>query len=308
MSSDSVAIGDANYPDLVDGVHISDAPLTKTQAEELTRSIRDAAEVIWVLIARAHAGKAWKALGYDSWADYVQQEFNMSRSRSYQLLDQAKVIAAVSEAVPAGTDIAVTESSARELKYVIQEAVPEIREKTKGLEPEEAVKVTQEILAKYKNQQAATVQEEPVGEGDVEVSPANTEQEMTLEAPKVSNALGPLKPEIIENDDNSAPFADFEDQSTTLHPAAPSPQVPAPPAIDPEELARIRKNVNAAHDIYSALAALSSLPDNLEEVIDIIPKERGIIINKNMPTARENLERFSKKWLEANSQDDSESN
>lgn len=303
-SNKDISVGEVNYPDLVDGVHISDTPLTKSQAEDLTRSIRDAAEVIWVLIARAHAGKAWKALGYDSWAEYVQEEFNMSRSRSYQLLDQAKVISAVTSALPEGSEIAVTESSARELKYVIQEAVPEIREKTKGLEPEEAVKVTQEILARYQKQQEEAEQkssdvpsEEPSVEPVTEENPSSTENYSPETVSTVNDA-----PEV---DDASPKDLDIEAAEAVEQPA---PVTPPPPAIDPEELARIRKNVNAAHDIYSALAALASLPNNIDEVINIIPTERGMIINKNLPTAIDNLSVFRDKWIAANKEDEAESN
>lgn len=302
-SNKDISVGEVNYPDLVDGVHISDTPLSKSQAEDLTRSIRDAAEVIWVLIARAHAGKAWKALGYDSWAEYVQEEFNMSRSRSYQLLDQAKVISAVTNALPEGSEIAVTESSARELKYVIQEAVPEIREKTKGLEPEEAVKVTQEILARYKKEQEEAEQkssekvEEPASVEPVDQNLSS--EDINSQAEDLSTGASPAI------DEESTDALDSEVVETVEPPV---PATPPPPAIDPEELARIRKNVNAAHDIYSALAALASLPDNLDEVINIIPTERGMIINKNLPTAIDNLSTFRDKWLAANKEDEAESN
>ena len=39
----------------------------------------------------AHDRRAWQALGYPTWEQYVKKEFNLSRSRSYQLLDRAKV-------------------------------------------------------------------------------------------------------------------------------------------------------------------------------------------------------------------------
>ncbi len=273
------------YEDL----EIETASLTMQQAQELTKSIRDAAEVIWVLIARAHKGQAWKALGYDSWADYVKTEFDMSRSRSYQLLDQAKVIEAIKDAIPEGTEISVTESSARELKYVIAEAVPEIREKTAGLDPEEAVRVTQEILAKYEK---ARVEESGSSFTD------------DSETAGTTNAGVPDAFQEVLEDENSesvsiAGASSADILYTTETPEAESLDDPAPTApakMSPEDLAEIRKNVNAAHDIYSALAALASLPELLEKVIDIIPAEREAIINTNLPVAIANLEKFENLW------------
>ncbi|TIQ96694.1 hypothetical protein [Mesorhizobium sp.] len=73
-------------------------PLNKAQATALTRRIRQHIDAAWEDITRAYEGKAWKALGYGSWEAYVKAEFDMSRRRSYQLIDQGRVIQAISEA------------------------------------------------------------------------------------------------------------------------------------------------------------------------------------------------------------------
>lgn len=293
----------------LEGLHeplVSVEPLTQDGAKELTRSIRDAAEVIWVLIARAHAGKAWLALGYDSWADYVREEFNMSRSRSYQLLDQAKVIEAINKAMPSGAEVALSESSARDLKFVIQEAVPEIKEKTKGLDPEEAVKVTQEIIAKYEAKQTTD-----------SVASDNIETEAQSESVSVSDDDSAHDADettgtIAREDDSSenTPAPEHQATSSTEDSVDTSDRVvsvPPAPAMSQEELASIRKNVNAAHDIYTALSALSSLPADLSAVIKIIPQERRTIVSSNLPQAAANLETFTKLWAENETQDDSDS-
>lgn len=271
------------------GLEIETTPLTLAQAESLTKSIRDAAEVIWVLIARAHKGQAWKALGYESWADYVKTEFDMSRSRSYQLLDQAKVIAAIKDATPEGTDINVTESAARELKYVIQEAVPEIKEKTAGLEPEEAVRVTQEILAKYEaarqgtSEEAAAAEEEDYAQIMSAAPDLRTETSVSDSGSVQEPVHSTSTPEAEEINEEKEPVKSESVQPTT-------------PKLANEELAEIRKNVNAAHDIYSALSALASLPNSLDKVIGIIPAERQTIVNTNLPVAISNLQNFADLW------------
>ncbi|TGT36198.1 hypothetical protein [Mesorhizobium sp. M8A.F.Ca.ET.165.01.1.1] len=72
--------------------------LTKAQATALTKRIRQHIDNAWSDITKAYEGKAWKALGYGSWEAYVRAEFDISRQRSYQLIDQGKVITAIAEA------------------------------------------------------------------------------------------------------------------------------------------------------------------------------------------------------------------
>jgi hypothetical protein len=287
-------------------IAIDKTPLSTDQARQLTHSIRDAAEVIWILIARAHAGKAWKALGYDSWEEYVKSEFNMSRSRSYQLLDQAKVISAIEDAMPEGTNINLTEAAARELRAVLEEAVPEIRKATENLDGEEAVKVTEEILAKYREKAHADI--DPVFDNEGETS-FHDMGENNLE-----NHGYP------ESGDSES-FADSEENSYDSGEEREGNTIPAvklPPILQPEssftantkaeglksdsdaqpDLAKIRKLVNAAHDVYSSLSALASLPGDISEVIDMMPQERKAMVDTNLELATENLEKFNKIWQE----------
>lgn len=299
-------MNDAEYEDnnsiVFSEPYVSTEPLTRETATELTRSIRDAAEVIWVLIARAHAGKAWKALGYSNWAEYVHDEFNMSRSRSYQILDQAKVIAAINEATPQGAEISVSESSARDLKYVIQEAVPEIKEKTQGLPPEEAVAVTQEIIAKYENKPSNPEDEEvPIAPGALDSDPTLAGN---IETEGFPTTVSDLEVET-EVELNNQYAAQNEEESTLV---VNTPEVPPKPTMSQEELAAIRQSVNAAHDIYTALSALSSLPEDLEAIIKIIPEERKQTVSKNLEIAESKLSHFAELWKSIYKEDDEVSN
>ena len=45
------------------------------------------------LVKEAHEKQAWRALGYATWAAYCKAEFNIGKSRSYQLVKYAEVIA-----------------------------------------------------------------------------------------------------------------------------------------------------------------------------------------------------------------------
>lgn len=264
-------------------IAVDKTPLNNEQAKQLTHSIRDAAEVIWILIARAHAGKAWKALGYDSWEEYVKEEFSMSRSRSYQLLDQAKVISAIEEALPEGSKITMSEAAARELRAVLEEAIPEIRKATENLEGEDAVKVTEEILSKYREKAHAELDPVFDNEGDtVNESLYDEDKNIVIGlAPKESSSK---LPPLLQAEPN------FKGDSNPSDNSPPTLQDGQP------DLAKIRKIVNAAHDIYSSLSALASLPEELEEIINSIPPERRLMVENNLGSAKENLDKFDKIW------------
>lgn len=251
-------------------------PLTSDEARALTDTIRNAVDVVWMLIARAHAGKAWTALGYDTWADYVKSEFDMSRSRSYQLLDQARVVREIEAALPEGTEVKITEAAARDLKGVLEDVVPEIRERTEGLSPEDA----SDVLAEIVEEQRERLREER------DAAYADAEDDFLDDFNDFPRGPGG--------------YGDGSGQYGGGRGGDPDEERPAPlyNDIDEVDVVAIRRNVNAAHDLYSSLSALAGLPESLEEVVQIIPRERYDQINGNLTKARENLERFADLWAE----------
>ena len=66
--------------------------LSVQEARDLTVRIQEAADRLWALLLHAHEQRAWAALGYASWREYVTAEFGMSERHSYRLLDQGRVI------------------------------------------------------------------------------------------------------------------------------------------------------------------------------------------------------------------------
>lgn len=116
--------------------------LSAADARSLTDEIRGATEKLYALLLHAYEGQAWTALGYNSWRDYAMSEFEMSQSRAYQLLDQARIVRAIEtdasavehtrtnadpDAVADSTIVEVapmavpTESQARELRPLLNE-------------------------------------------------------------------------------------------------------------------------------------------------------------------------------------------
>ncbi|MFD3666050.1 hypothetical protein ACFWVF_36520 [Streptomyces sp. NPDC058659] len=90
-------------------------PLTAEQAREMTAGLREAMDdvrrSVAVLAARirdAHAARVWLPLGHSSWESYCDAEFGISRAQAYRLLDVARALAAIHDAVTAGPGLSRT--------------------------------------------------------------------------------------------------------------------------------------------------------------------------------------------------------
>lgn len=126
--------------------------MTKEEAVELTQSIQSTTTALYVLIKKAHDNKAWLAMGYDSWASYIENEFNFSRARSYQLINQANVIEEINEA--SGVELYITEREARSIKKKLPEITKKLEAEVKGadLTSEEAEEKAREIIDETKEE------------------------------------------------------------------------------------------------------------------------------------------------------------
>ena len=123
-------------------------------ARALTDRIKRAADDLWSLLLEAHEGKAWAALGYDTWNQYVQTEFQMSKQHSFRLLDQGRVIRALESAAesPIGD---LSEYEARDLKPVLDEVTEAVRSRTNGVSKERAVEIVREEVEKARRVSSA---------------------------------------------------------------------------------------------------------------------------------------------------------
>lgn len=256
-----------------------DKPLSIEEAQELTEHIRSTADVLYVLVARAHAGKAHLALGYKNFESYVKEEFNISRSRAYQFLNQANVIAAVESAAPEGTKIRITEAAARDLKNFVDELTPDIKERTEGLDADEAGEVIEELVSDYRERAKKPVIDE--GE-DFNIDDFNTDDDDELfnfdNDGGESKGGGGSEFDGMEDFDNLDGIIDEPtDESGVEDPAA------------------FRKTVETVYAFYTALTALEKMPD-FEEIIDTIPDARKASIDSSLPKALAWLTTANEVW------------
>jgi hypothetical protein len=102
-------------------------PLDEAGARKLTAQIRTATRQVCLLLLEAHERRVWVVLAYTRWEDYVSAEFGFSRSRSYELLDQARVILAVQEAASLPEVPDISGYAASQIKHHLPEITEEIR-------------------------------------------------------------------------------------------------------------------------------------------------------------------------------------
>jgi hypothetical protein len=111
--------------------------LSVTEARHLTDTIKATADQLWRLLLEAHERRAWEALGYPSFQAYAKTEFSLSQSHCYRLVDQGRVIRALSAAAgsPIGENI-VNESAARRMKGDLSLVLDDVRHRVQhGQEP-----------------------------------------------------------------------------------------------------------------------------------------------------------------------------
>lgn len=132
--------------------------LNEEEARALTDSIRSTGDLLYTLIARAHRGKAYIALGYNSFEEYIKTEFNMSRSRAYQLLNLSAVTKELESALPKGVDISITEAQARDIKDILPGVIERVKEKISSRD-DEAGEIFDEIGDEEKEDISAIVSE-----------------------------------------------------------------------------------------------------------------------------------------------------
>jgi len=132
-------------PDLTVTEQFGD-PLEEAAARELTERIRNATQQVCMLLLEAHARRAWIALGYKSWERYVHSEFGISRSRSYQLLDQGRVTVVIQSTAGLSGPLDIHPYAAAQLKPRLAEIVEVVRARTAGLPEPQARDVVAEVI------------------------------------------------------------------------------------------------------------------------------------------------------------------
>jgi hypothetical protein len=116
--------------------------MSAAEAKELTARIKAQIDGVAELILEAHDRRAWAALGYRSWERYIKSEFGLSRSRSYELIDQARVHRTLSLATRGRPIPHVSARAAAALRPILPRVAAAVQRRLdhEGTEPESVVR------------------------------------------------------------------------------------------------------------------------------------------------------------------------
>jgi hypothetical protein len=215
----------------VEGIAQSDKDLidsgcmTKNAARELTEQIKATATATYVLIHRAHENKVWVSLGYTSWESYVTSEFDMSKSRSYQLINQAKVVEAIKDVVPDGTRVSLTEAQARDVEKALPKITNRIKKATQNQSPDEASATVDNVVNESRKEtrppqnDSGVVETVNPDEGNVDKEPklgkkSDKDSKGSGVAPIESD--GVMRPDENDEDIDDEKFDAFDDSGSSV--------------------------------------------------------------------------------------------
>ena len=117
------------------------ASMTAEQALEITAKVKSYIGCVWRLLCQVHENRGYISLGYQTFEDYLRTELDISRRQGYRLIDQGKVITAITEAAemsPNG-DIEISEADSRAIKPQLELVVSKVRDRVEHGEPAEVV-------------------------------------------------------------------------------------------------------------------------------------------------------------------------
>lgn len=248
------------------------------EAEEITAAIRSTITATYVLLRRAHEGKAYKALGYETWKEYIAGEFDFSVQRSYQLLDLAKTVEVIESATPEGTDVSLTEAQARDIKRELPKITEQVREETAGSDPIEASEIVDNIVDDAREQQKAdekTLAQKEKEQADRELEAERAELE--------SQADALLEPDADSNltDSASGDYVDFDVEG------------------DGSEVSQ--RDAMALYNFFNFLTTYESLPEP-SEMLKLIPEERAEEVEKSLLSITGWFNNFHTLWEERDSE------
>jgi hypothetical protein len=165
-------------------------PVSPLEARELTERIRTALEDVCLLLMEAHTRRVWIPLGYRSWSEYVQIELAMSRSRSYELLNHARLVQAIQAEAGISQAPSISTYAAGLLRPHLAEIILAIRERVATLPEEQATAAVQEIVEEARARAAQRrAREEPSGADSLDHAPARAECPLSQNISRLRTAI-----------------------------------------------------------------------------------------------------------------------
>lgn len=276
VTPDDSTSEDSGAPEDIVALDMSSDDLNVSDAQEITDAIKSTVTATYVLLARAHEGRAYKALGYETWEDYVTTEFDFSTQRSYQLLDLAKTVRAIESVAPQGYESKLTEAQARDIKRELPKITERIAEETHGKSADESAEIIETVVQEAREQKKA---DQKALEEKRKQEEENAEEQrraaLDAEADKFleeHDSAGGLGEGSSDNDDSL-----FNDSNGASY--------------------RESSDAVSLQNFFTVISGFDSLPEP-ETMIDLIPQEREDSVLEIVSELKSWFERFETLWNE----------
>lgn len=139
-------------------------PLDARAARALTEKIKSAANNFSLLLLEAQERQAWVALGYRTWERYVRQEFGLSRTRSYELLDHGRLIRAIQAATGVPLIADIPPYAARKVKPYFGQFIAGLKSRVEGRPAEEIPLILSDVIRNAKPRVRVLERREPAAQ------------------------------------------------------------------------------------------------------------------------------------------------
>jgi hypothetical protein len=137
-------------------------PLDARAARALTEKIKSAANNFSLLLLEAQERQAWVALGYRTWERYVRQEFGLSRTRSYELLDHGRLIRAIQATTGVSLIADIPPYAARKVKPYFGQFIAGLKSRVEGRPAEEIPLIVSDVIRNARPRVRVLERREPV--------------------------------------------------------------------------------------------------------------------------------------------------
>lgn len=125
---------------------VVETEISEADARSLTERIKRELQSFSILLLEAHDRRAWDPMGYPTWGAYTRSEFGLSRRRSYELLDHARVGLALKAAVGMSGIPHITPYAAEQIKGQLLEVTAQIRALAIDADPSEAEAIVASVV------------------------------------------------------------------------------------------------------------------------------------------------------------------
>jgi len=253
--------------------------MTENEAQAITDAIRSTVTATYDLLERAHEGKAYKALGYETWKEYILGEFDFSAQRSYQLLDLSKTVKAIEAAAPEGYEAVITEAQARDIKRELPKITQRIEEETEGKTAEESSEIIDEIIDENREQKKAeekalAAKEKKKEEEELEAEQAELEKQ-------ADDLLAPDSADGVSDEADSDYFeVDVAGDGSETSP----------------------RDAMSIYNFFNIFSSFDTLPDP-EDMLALIPQDREDEVEQTLLDLTGWFNSFHTLWQERKSDD-----